>query len=324
MVGGNPSGRERRSLALTRKAPRYLRSRSLRTLNRALDALETRTASGTEEPLSHPPLLVVGAPRSGSTLLYQALVQAFDVGYLSNRHCTFYGAPSLVERGWHPQPPVGFTSRFGRTSGPAAPSECGEFWYRFFRRSPQYVPLDEADPRSLRRLRAAMRALGNASGRPLVFKNLISTLRLAPIGVALPEALFLVVRREVVGNAVSLLGARRAVTGDESRWWSAEPPEVAELRRLPAHEQVVEQVRRIEALVERDRELLGQTRFHEVSYEHLCDHAEDTMREIAEFAERAGIRLVRRRPIPASFERPPERRIEPDLHERIVEYVSRA
>jgi hypothetical protein len=301
-----------------------VRSRSRRALNLALDALETRTTDAGDEPLSHPPLLVVGAPRSGSTLLYQALVQAFDVGYLSNRHCRLYGGPSLVERVWHPEPPVGFTSRFGRTSGPAGASECGEFWYRFFRRSPQYVPLAEADPRALGRLRAAVRALGSVAGKPLVFKNLICTLRLAPIGAALPEALFLVVRRDVAANAASLLAARRAVTGDERQWWSAEPPEVESLRTLEPHQQVVEQVRRIEALVDRDRDRLGAERFHEVRYEQLCDDAEGTMREIAAFAASAGVPLARRRPIPATFERSGEARIEPELHERIVEYVSRA
>jgi len=324
-VGSAPPRRERRPLSLRRlrKAPRYLGTRSVRALNRTLDELETRASDGSEAPLRHPPLLVVGAPRSGSTLLYQALVQAFDVGYLTNLHCRLHGAPSLVERMWRPQPPAAFESRFGRTSGLAAPSECGEFWYRFFRRRPQYVPLEAADPRGQRRLRAAVRALGDAAGRTVVFKNLLCTLRVAPIGSALPEARFVVVRRDLVENAVSLLAARRSVNGDERAWWSAEPPEIDELRGLSPPAQVVEQVRRIEALVERDRELLGAERFHEVRYERLCEDAEGTMRELAAFAEGAGLRLERRRPIPASFERPSDMRFEQELHEQIVDHVSR-
>jgi LPS sulfotransferase NodH len=299
-----------------------VRSRALRGLNRVLDALETRRG-GDEEPLAWPPLLVVGAPRSGSTLLYQALVHAFDVGYLSNRHCRLYGAPSLVERVWHPEPPASFSSRFGGTEGAAAPSECGEFWYRFFRRSPQYVPLEAAEPGRLRALRAAVRALGDAAGRPLVFKNLLCTLRLAPIAAALPEAVYVVVRRDLVANATSLLAARAAVRGRYASWWSAEPPGVDELRVLPAHEQVVEQVRRIEGLVERDRAAIGEARFLELRYEELCADPEAAMGAASALAERNGFGLDRRRPLPAKFERSAEMRIDRELHDRIVEYVGR-
>ena len=323
-MGGTPPRRERRRATLTRvrKLPRYVRLRAVRAANRALAAGEGRRG-GDEHPLSRPPLFVVGAPRSGSTLLYQALVRAFAVGYLSNRHCRLYGAPSLVERLWHPEPPAEFSSRFGRTEGAAAPSECGEFWYRFFPRSPQYVPLEAAEPSRLRALRAAVRALGDAAGKPLVFKNLLCTLRLAPIAAALPEAVFVVVRRDLVANAASLLAARRAVHGDHASWWSAEPPGIEELRALPPHEQVVEQVRRIEALVERDQEAIGSERFLVLRYEQLCADAESSMRAVAELAERNGFRLERRRPIPAEFRRSGELQIDGELHERIVEYVER-
>jgi hypothetical protein len=264
---------------------------------------------------------VIGTPRSGSTLVYQLLVQAFDVGYLSNRHCRWWGAPSLVERFWHPSPPAVYESRFGRTVGPAAPSECEGFWYRFFRRSPQYVPLGEADPARLRRLRAAVRRLGDAAGRPLVFKNLLNTLRLRPLGTALPEAVFVCVRRDVVATAASLLESRRTISGDVTKWWSAEPPEIEELRRLPPEQQVVEQVRRIEALVHRDRESLGAGRFLELRYEEVCEDPAEAMREVGALAERSGFRLARRLGIPAKFERSGGRRIDPEFHERIVDYA---
>lgn len=288
-----------------------------------LGRAETARGGG-PEPLRHPPILIVGAPRSGSTLLYQALVQGFDVGYLSNRHCRLWGAPSLVERTRRSSPRASFDSRFGQTSGPDAPSECGPFWYRFFRRRPQYVPLGEADPQQLRRLRAAVRALGDAAGRPLVFKNLLCTLRLEPIGTALPEAVFVAIRRDLVANAASVLEARKTLHGNYDTWWSAEPPEVDDLRALPAHEQAVEQVRRIEALVDRDRERLGAHRFLELRYEELCDDPHGALAAVAGLAKANGFTLARRQTIPAKFDQSGASGLDPAVHERVAAYVRAA
>jgi LPS sulfotransferase NodH len=315
--GGSPV------LSRLRRAPVYLRSRARRAANRTLDLLETATSSGGEAPLSRPPLLVVGAPRTGSTLLYQLLVQAFDVTYLSNRHCRWYGAPSFVERLRRTAPNASYESRYGATGGVDAPSECGPYWYRFFRRSPQYVPLAETNAAQLRRVRAAVRALTDAHGRPVVFKNLMCSLRLEPIGAALPEALFVVIHRDLVATASSLLAGRKAIFGDYGHWWSAEPPEIDELRSLPPEQQVVEQVRRIEALIERDRERLGGKRFLELRYEELCADPDASLDAVAGLVERNGSRLTRRRQVEAKFDPSDPASLPPELHERLVDYVAR-
>jgi len=293
------------ALAKARKLPRFALTRSGRALNRAADLLETSLGDGGDAPLPQVPILILGPPRSGSTLLHQLLVRRFRVGYLSNLHCRLYGGPSLVERALRGRgaPPGDFTSTHGRTEGRLAPSECGEFWYRFFRRSPQYVPLEEADPGSLRRLRAAVRELARAAGRPLVFKNLLCSLRVRPIATALPEALFLVVRRDEADNARSLLAARRRVHGDEATWWSAQPPDWEELQRLPPQDQVVGQIRAIEALVERDRAELGDDRFLDIRYEALCEDPRTELAGVASFAERHGARLEARAEVPENFSR---------------------
>ena len=108
------------------------RARAFRIANRVLDRYETR--AGAPE-LSHTPILILGAPRSGSTLLYQSMVERFDVAYISNRHCRWHGAPSLVERRFGGARHVAtYASRHGAEAGATAPSECGGYWYRFFRR----------------------------------------------------------------------------------------------------------------------------------------------------------------------------------------------
>src|SRR5580692_3262293 len=89
-------------------------------------------------PTTHAPIFIVGAPRSGSTLLYQLMTSCFHFGYISNLHCTLYGAPQLVERfmrnsDFHPD--SNFRSDTGQTEGMAGPCECNAYWYLFFPRT---------------------------------------------------------------------------------------------------------------------------------------------------------------------------------------------
>ena len=296
--------------------PQALRARTRRIVNRSvLQRLELLGADGSDRPLEHAPLIVVGAPRSGSTLLYQLLVQRFDVTYLANRHCTFFGAPSLVERlgGRSAVPPHDYRSKHGLTEGAWGPSECGPFWYRFFRKSPQFVPCGEAPATDLRRLRAVFRRLGNAGRRPLVFKNLLCALRLEPIAEALPEARFVVVRRELGEHARSILAARQRANGEVQSWWSAEPPGWQELSALSPPEQAVGQIDAIHAAIDAARERVGAERFIDVAYADLIDDVGSTLDAVANFAAAHGIRLVVRGEVPSEFPRRPAPELEPGL-----------
>jgi hypothetical protein len=78
----NPANYARRALSL---ANSYL-----------LGHLESVLAPEPSEPLRHPPIFFLGAPRSGSTLAVQVVTDALDVGYISNRHCQFCSAVRVV------------------------------------------------------------------------------------------------------------------------------------------------------------------------------------------------------------------------------------
>ncbi|MDX6521234.1 MAG: hypothetical protein QOG02_697 [Gaiellales bacterium] len=301
--------------------PAVAAARSLRIVNRALDRYETR--GGDPGPLPHPPILIIGAPRSGSTLLYQAMVQRFDLAYISNRHCRLNGAPSLVERrlAVAAHRPT-YESDHGFERGPTAPSECGAYWYRFFPRSPHHVTLAAADPAALARLRRSVARFTEAAGRPVMFKNLYCSLRLEPIAHALPEALFVVMHRDLLENARSLLAGRKRRSGDYAAWWSAEPPGIERIRTLPPAGQAVAQVRAIERLIGEDRAAIGEQRFFDVEYARLCDQPRAALADVAAFASGAGITLKPRGEIPERFERPPGVPLTPELEQALVRDVA--
>lgn len=240
-----------------------------------------------ERPILYPPIIIVGAPRSGSTLLYQVLTTYYRVSYISNFHAKFYGSPAIVEQISRLLNPVDFTSNFtsyyGKTQGKNSPSECGEFWYRFFCRKPPYVPIEDSDPQSLNRLRASIHAFTNISNKTVILKNLYCSLRLQPIAAAIPECLFIVIRRNPVKQGHSILTARKKVNGDYHAWWSVEPPAIDKLKLLPPHQQVVEQIFDVYQLIDSDQKKIGPDRFLHLSYEDFCRDTRSTLQRVDEF-----------------------------------------
>lgn len=313
-----------RPAAVLQRLPRIVAARGRRAVNRGLAVVDSRQAGPAEAPLESPPVLILGAPRCGSTLLYQVMVACFDVAYLSNFHCRLYGSPALAERLVRGRDAAtDYRSSHGGTSGLLAPSECGPFWYRFFRRTPQYVPRGAESPAAMGRLRTSVRRFQQVAGRPLVFKNLICSLRVGPIATALPEALFVVLHRDLLEIGHSVLAARLRITGSYAAWWSAEPPGVERMRGLAPEEQVVEQAVAVYGAIDAEREHAGAGRFLDLDYADLCRQPEAVLREIADFAAEHGLSLQRRADPPAQFTPSTGVQIDPELYDRLVATAER-
>jgi hypothetical protein len=278
-----------------------------RAANLVLNPIESLFAPH-DFPREHAPVFIIGAPRSGSTLFYQLLVNHFDFGYLTNFHCQYYGFPYLAHKlakPWIPKqfPYVEYKSEHGRTQGTWSPSECGEFWYRWFRRFPQYVSLEEANTRKMHDVRRVVSGLISVMQKPLLFKNMNCALRLRPLNVAFPEAVFLVISRDTLSCAESLLMTRKRVHNDFNKWWSMEPPNVEYLRTLSSEEQVIRQIRSIYSLIEKDAAVIGKDRFLYVCYQDLCTDVYATMRQVQNFLNGHDIHVnILRDNIPPSFE----------------------
>jgi len=286
-----------------KKLVRFANYYLFRLTNRILDPIEKAIAPGREH-FAFAPTFIIGAPRSGSTLLYQTLVNAFDFGYLTNLHCRFYGGVYLVQAllgNWLSLPQSPYSSKHGKVYGWSSPSECGQFWYRWFRHDPQYVPIEEVDMQQLQSLRRVLIALTDAFGKPLLFKNLYCALRLQPLAVLFPEARFIFIRRHPLWTAQSLLLVRQRVYGDKSSWWSMEPPDIDEIRDLAPEEQVLHQVNSIHQMILEEERRIGQDRFLHVSFEGFCQDVYGELERVKLFLEGAGIQLTARFRVPQRF-----------------------
>ena len=291
-----------------------------------LPPIELALVRGAGDTLPHPPIFFLGAPRSGTTLAMQVITEVYDLGYLSNRHCKYYGAPGLAEKLFHPtddRPRSTYRSVHGVTDSSYAPSEASQWWYRFFRRYPRYVDLSGVEADKMVRFRKSVQSMLQACGKPVLYKNPHAALRIQPIVKYIPEALFIIMDRDEVDNAHSLLEVRNKVYGDYQTWWSMEPPKINELQELPVHEQVVEQIRHIHATIEKDLTISGadSSKCFFMKYEDLCGNPEREMDKLASFFRENGCVVSKRSKAPEPFIRRQEVRIEKSLYEKVKEYA---
>ena len=221
------------------------------------------------------PVFIVGAPRTGSTVLYQALTNAYNLAYIDNTTCRWHRnlrfGMWLSNRKYGDSPHNNFKADHGNTQrfGGHAPSECGGFWYRWLPRDRHFIDYQDITLRMIEELRAEVFGVINYLEKPLLFKNLNAGQRLRLIHRAFPSAKIIFIRRDPRFVIRSLLDARRKVGVKPGNWWSIMPPNVLELLSLPEPEMCAAQVYFVEKQIEEDLALFPAENIREIHYRDL-------------------------------------------------------
>jgi len=231
-------------------------------LSPVIGVFENRVLDRTPEPGDAPaPVFVIGAPRTGSTILYQALTHMFDVGYIDNLACTWchnlrFGM-WLSKRRYGNRAHGNFSADQGSTitAGGHAPSECGRFWYRWLSRTEHFVDAGETPAATLEEIRAEIAGAQRVAGQPMLFKNLNAGQRLRMIHGIFPDARFIFIRRDPRFVIRSILKARRKSGTPADELWSVRPACYRELLDKPETDMVAAQVWHIEKQIAEDLEL---------------------------------------------------------------------
>jgi hypothetical protein len=287
----------------------------------AEDALMSRSLPERLEPVlvralrlenRFPPLFVVGAPRTGTTLALQILAGGFRFAWFTNTSNDRPFAPVWAAwRSLRARPiEARFTNVYGRIEGASAPSDGWRVLKRWF---PLY---DDPAPARLERLgelRTTVRLLEQLFGAPFLLKNNHNSTRIDVLADLFGGALFVHVTRSLPDAAASLLEARARHRVPLGSWWSASPPAYHGRAFASELEQVVLTLRGLDEHVRASLARLPAERWLGIDYEELCAEPEQLLGWTARAYAASGVRLEPRGEVPPSF-RPsrldPARRIE--------------
>jgi hypothetical protein len=233
-------------------------------------AIEKRGA----EPPENPCVFIIGPPRSGSTIVYQIITSLLNVSYMDNlsnlARNNPYAGLRLSQIIYPTRAHKSYTSSFGRTSqgGLHAPAEP-LFFYKWFPKERHYTTLDDLSEQQVTEFRKTLYAMINRVRKPLVIKNLSFSLRLQVLRVVVPDARYIVVRRNPLYTAQSILQAMRKNNQPMDRVWGILPRNHEELQGLEPHEMVVRQVNLIEKQIHDDLKGIPSEKILYVDYEKL-------------------------------------------------------
>lgn len=310
----------------------------LAELNGPLQAAESRLLAALSEreravPRS-PVVLVVGAPRSGTTVLVQWLQATGAFCVPTNVMARFAAAPGLAarlelalfdrEHGYGEQladlaaPQAAFASDLGKTRGALAPNEFFHFWRRHLGHE-AIEPMGEERVRAVdwARVRAELAAVEAARELPFASKGLMLQYDLPAVAAHLPEALFVHVERDPFFNAQSLLRARRTFHGSESRWYSTRPPGAADFDDRDPLEQVAGQVGLDNAAIRAGCAGLPADRSIHVAYEDFCADTGALWGAVRERFAARGAELPVEHAAPRAFETTNRVTLEPERADRL-------
>jgi hypothetical protein len=230
-----------------------------------------------------PLIFICGAPRTGTTLAEQVLINNLPVAFINNLTAVFPRSPltaNLIFRPRVPSQGVAYRSYYGKTVGFGGPNDGLHLWDRWLGpdRTTIRSSLTPAEQEGMRRFFGAMQAI---TGRSIVAKNNALNACASLVSEVFARAYFICMERDPVYLAQSQLQARRDIQGREdvpygltgaagSPSSSADPIEDA-CRQVFFHHTIArEQQRRI-----------GAERFWLVRYETFCQDPSALVDDVA-------------------------------------------
>ncbi len=274
----------------------------------------------------YPPIFILGAPRSGSTLLIQSMIHYFDIAYMTNFTRNFFKVPLtglwLQQHLFFKTPPMTFNSKFGDTRGILGPNEAADFWYQWFPSKKNiYVGEGEISKDILRDIRQKIMGLIRLSKKPFLYKNLHNSMRILPIRQALPKSIFIVCYRDPVDIAQSILQCREKIFGNRSSWWSVPPREYNDIKNHPPLQQVVEQAYYIYRQIEKDISKGDMELVFNLNYSDLCNNPNQTLMTISDWLDKQNIHLEKQFDLPETFPIVAGRKISQDDYNTLKQYT---
>lgn len=244
-----------------------------------------------------PVIFIMGAMRSGTTLLEQWMASCGEFAYPTNIVSRFYEAPIigckiqklLTDPKYNFRneimefnSKISFDSNNGKTKGAIEPNEFWYFWRRFFpddlRKYTSDELIKEVDTQTLSR---ELWGMAQVFGKPLALKGMICNYHIPFLDKIFPKAIFISLQRNMDNHVQSVLEARKRQFGTYKEWYSFLIPEYEELIQITDIEiQVKKQIECINRAVEKGLESVSDYKKIRLEYESFCRNPKKVYQEI--------------------------------------------
>ncbi len=245
------------------------------SLNNNLSESQYELIEDIEE--SYPSIHILGAPRSGTTLVSQLIPSYLPIGHINNLIAAFWKAPiygiELSKKLVGLNYTSNFQSDFGRTMGINEPHEFGYFWNYYLK----YQSLEQKDQShekniNWEELSTLLKNMAYSYERPIVFKSFLAGFHAIKLHECLQKTCFIYIKRDLVDNVLSILRLREKLNGDVNIWGSIKPKQYDQLKSLTVYEQIVGQILCLEHEYLTQLEKIPERNQLVYKYEDLCDN----------------------------------------------------
>ena len=237
----------------------------------------------------YPSVFIVGAPRSGTTLLSQLFASCTEIGYVSNIMALFWDAPILgahVSEHFQDRPEFTGRSVYGKTSSPLEPHEFGMFW----RTRLKYSGMDQqlyCNVELLRKLGNTLDEISKIFKKITVYKVFQLTWHMHTYQTLKPETKWIWIERDLIENASSILKLRETRNRNIEQWVSSRPHGVEPFLGNPFKEVLAQVILTNKWLAEKKSQMPAESVYHT----HLSNLQRDPEALFSDICQFVGLKL---------------------------------
>jgi len=255
-------------------------------------------------------IFIVGAPRSGTTLLSQLFSGCTNAGYPNNLMASFWNAPitgALLSKRWTEDKIFTGDSNFGQTSDYREPHEFGAFWRSNLLMDGMEQP-DGVLTESINwsHLANTLEDLSRIFSVPMVYKAFHLAWFIREINRVLPDSKWIWITRNTVDNARSILDLRRHLHNDINTWASSKPIGIDKYFVNNPYLEVVAQVELINQWIDSQLKTVNKDNWLSLSLESLVTNPIDVFQKVSTWsgvkAVNENIKLAAKNIQPEKFE----------------------
>ena len=134
--------------------------------------------------------------------------------------------------------------------------------------------------------------------KPILVKNVVNSMRIESLSNIFKNSTFIVIKRDKLDNAQSILNARLTLHNNKNHQWSVITPSMRSNPSLPFHEEIINQLDDIQLNIESSFKRLGNDRFIFIEYENLCNNTPKVLKSILQKLNSKGLNLSEKGQIP--------------------------